>query len=235
MTTSGSYDWELNRNQVITAALRKLAVLPSGGTPSPAQINDGVDSLNAILKAFHADGMPLWVITSATFTVTSGTNSYDIGIGKTVNSPMPLKVLQARYTVSGDNAVPMIVLDRYDFNLLPNLSTVSGVPVQLYYQPLSTYGTIKLWPYPNDSTTTVTIDYQRPFQDMDSSTDSLDFPNYWTQAIIYNLAWALAPEYGIPPTDRGILAQEAKLFKDEALSFGSEENSVYIQPDWFGR
>jgi hypothetical protein len=234
MSTSGSYDWKLNRNQVITAALRKLAVLPSGGTASTAQINDGVDSLNAILKAFHADGMPLWVITSKTFTVTSGTNTYTIGISQTVNAPQPLKLIQAFYTPSGSSSVPMNIYTGYDYHVLPD-SGANGLPVNIYYQPLMDTGTIKLWPTPNDSTTTVTVYYQRPFQDMDNSTDDLDFPNYWTQAIIYNLAWALAPEYGIPPTDRSILMKEAVYWKEYALSFGTEEGGLFLQPDWNGK
>jgi hypothetical protein len=68
-----------------------------------------------------------------------------------------------------------------------------------------------------------------------SSTDNLDFPVYWTQAVVYNLAWSLAPEYGIPPTDRQVLAAEAKYWKDEALSYGSEEGSFYMQPSSFER
>jgi hypothetical protein len=230
MATSGSYDWKLNRSQVITAALRKLAVLPSGGSPSTAQLSDGGDALNAILKAFHADGMPLWVMTSKSFTVTSGTSSYTIGISQTINAPQPLKVVQATRTLTGQSAVPMDIYNQYDFNQLPNLSTVTGTPVNLYYQPLMDTGTIKLWPVPNDSTTSITVYYQRPFQDMDVAADDLDFPNYWTQAIIYNLAWALAPEFGVPPTDRNILAQEAKFWKDEALSYGTEEGSLFFQP-----
>lgn len=233
MATSNSYDWKLNRDQVIKAALRKLVVLPSGGTPSTAQTNDGVDALNAILKAFHADGMPLWVMTSKSFTVTSGTNTYTIGTSQTINAPQPLKIVQATYTLTDSPAVPMNVYNQYDFNLLPN-ANASGVPVNLYYQPLIDTGTIKLWPTPDDSTTQITIYYQRPFQDLDAATDDLDFPNYWTQAIIYNLAWALAPEYGIGPTDRAILMKEAVYWKDYALTFGSEEGGIYFQPDWQG-
>lgn len=236
MSVSGSYDWKLNRDQTITAALRKLAVLPSGGTPTAAQINDGVDALNAILKAFHADGMPLWAIVSYNFTVTSGTNAYTIGTSQTLNTVAPLKVLQARYKLTGSAPVPMNVYNRYDFNILPQLSTITGTPVSLYYQPLNNEsGTITLWPYPSDSTTVVYIDYQRPFSDMDVAANDLDFPNYWTQAIISNLAWVLAPEYGVPPVDRQILDKEAQFWKNQALSFGSEEGSLTFQPDMQGR
>lgn len=239
MALSNSYDWTLTRAQVISSALRKLMVLPSGGSPSSAQTSDAADAINAIVKAFHADGMPLWAITSTTFTVTDGTSSYTIGPSKTIDvAAAPLKVIQARRTVSDNADVPMNVYNRYDFNNLPTLSTIEGVPVNLYYQPVLTVGVasgvIQLWPTPDDSTTTVTIDYQRPFDDMDATGDNFDFPAYWMQAIIYTLAWTLAPEYGIPPNDRSILQKEAMYWKQEALSYGSEEGSFYISPDHRG-
>lgn len=234
MATSGSTNWSLNRDQVITGALRKLMVLPSGGTPSTAQTNDASDALNAIVKAFQADGMPLWKITSTSFTVVNGTSSYTVGPSQTINTiGKPLRVIQAFYTPSGGNNTPMNVYNRYDFNQLPT-SNSSGLPVNLYYQPLNTTGVIKLWPTPSDNTTVVTFNYQTPFEDMDAASNDFDFPSEWIQALIYNLAWSLCPEYGIPPTDRAILAKEAKEWYEMALSMGSEEGSFYIKPDWSG-
>jgi hypothetical protein len=230
MATSGTTSWTLNRDQVIKGALRKLGVLPSGGSPTSAQLSDCSEALNAIIKACHADGMPLWKITSHTFTVTDGTASYTIGPSQTLNTSQPLKVIQATYVVSGGENAPMNVYNRYDFNNLPQENT-SGVPINLYYQPLRTTGVIKLWPTPSDSTTEITIHYQAPFEDMNSASDDFDFPAYWMQALIYLLAWTMAPEYGIPPTDRKTLSDEARFWKAEALSYGSEEGSMYFQPD----
>lgn len=232
MSTSGDTTWTLNRDQVITGALRKLAVIASGQTPSTQQVTDANEALNALIKAFHADGMPVWKITSTTFTVTSGTSSYTIGpSGSTVTAVQPLKVIQAVYTPSGGNNTPMTIVNRYDYKYLPLSSSIVGLPVELYYQPLATTGVIKLWPTPNDSTTTVTINYQAPYEDMDSASDNFDFPAYWIQALIYNLAWSLSPEYGIPPTDRGLISKEAMYWKEQALSYGTEEGSMFIQAD----
>jgi len=230
MSTSGDTTWTLNRDQVITGALRKLAVLPSGGVASTAQINDASEALNALVKAFHADGMPVWKITSTTFPCENGTPSYTIApSGASVTAVQPLKVLQAFYTPSGGNNTPMRVENRYDFKGLPDNST--GDPLTLYYQPLSTSGILNLWPIPDNSTTTVTIHYQAPFEDMDTATDNFDFPAYWMMALIYNLAWVMSPEYGTPPTDRGLLQKEAMFWKGEALSYGSEEGSLSFSPN----
>lgn len=231
MATSNSTDWSLNRDQVIAGALRKLAVIPSGGVPTVNQTSDAVASLNAIVKAFQADGMPLWKIASHTFTTTADTSTYNIGLTQTLNTAKPLRVFQAFYTPSGGTNTPMNVVNRYDFNELPVDSNYSGVPLNVYYQPLNTYGVIKLWPTPSDSTTSITIHYQAPFEDMDNATDDFDFPAEWIQPLIYNLAWSLAPEYGIPPTDRKVLAEEAHYWHSYVLSMGTEEGSVFLQPN----
>jgi len=232
MATSNSTDWSLNRDAVIAGALRKLAVLPSGGTPTTTQVSDAVDALNAIVKAFQADGMPLWKISSQSFNTVNGTASYTVGPSMTVNCPKPVRLLQAFWTPADGTNTPLNVYNRYDFNNLPNGS--DGNPVNLYYQPLRTNGTITLWPTPDNSTTSITFHYQSPYEDMDASTDDFDFPSEWIQALIYNLAWSLAPEYGIPPTDRKILAEEAHYWHNYVLSMGTEEGSITFQPDNLG-
>lgn len=229
MPTSNSTDWSLNRNQVITGALRKLAVLPSGGTPTANQISDANDALNALVKAMHSDGMPLWKIASQTFTTVDGTASYTVGPSQTVNCPKPLRILQAFQTPSGGNEVPLNIYTRYNFNELPDSS--EGTPVNLYYQPLRTSGTIRLWPTPSDSTTTITFHYHGPFEDMDSATDEFDFPAEWIMALIYNLAWVMAPEYGLPSLERDALAKEALYWREFAKSGGGEEGGFFIQPE----
>lgn len=236
MATSGTTIWTLNRDAVIKGALRKLAVIPSGATPAVTQVTDAAEALNAIIKAFEADGMPVWKILSKTFTTLSGTNTYSIGPSVTPSTtafvaPQPLKVIEAFYTPSGGNNVPLNVYNRYDFMKLPS-SAASGTPVNLYAQPMGYSNTtnIMLWPTPNNSTTSITVHYQAPYEDLNAASDNLDFPSYWIQALIFNLAWTMAPEFGIPTQDRNTLAQEAKYWKTEALSYGSEEGSLYLSP-----
>jgi len=233
MSTSGTTTWSLNRDEVINAALRKLAVLSGGSTPETFEVTAAAQALNAMIKGFHADGMPVWAIKNYTFT-TTGATQYTIGNGQTLNTPAPLKVLQAYFIQGTGNNVPMNVYNKYDFNLLP-VNNTSGPPVNLYYQPLPETGIISVWPTSSSPTVTITIFYQRPFEDMNSASNDFDFPPYWTEALIYGLAWRLAPEYGIPINDRNQMASEAKYFHEQALSFGTEEGSLFLQPDWTGK
>lgn len=232
MATSNSTDWGLNRDQAISMALRKLGVLPSGITASTSQINDCVDSVQAICKALNADGMPLWKIDSITFPTVIGTVNYSVGVGQTVSIPKPLKVIKALATPSGSDAVPMDLLNRYDFLDLP--SSAASMPLTLMYINDRTTGTFSLWPQP-DAVYTITVLYQSPFEDMDASTNDFDFPAEWMMAIVYLLAWAMAPEYSIPILDRQQLQKEAEYWHQYALSLGSEEGSIKFRPDNEGK
>jgi len=234
MSTSGTTVWSLQRDAVINGALRKLAVLSGGSPPAPYEITNAAETLNAMIKGFQADGMPVWAIKKYTFTTVSGTAAYNIGNSQTLNTPMPLKVVQAYRNQTNSVNVPMNIYTNYNYNILP-LTVSSGVPINLYYQPLSTYGTVNLWPIPSDSTTTITLVYQRPFEDMNTATDDFDFPPYWTEALIYGLAWRLSPEYGVPLQDRASMLKEAEFFHQQALLFGAEEGSIYMSPDWTGK
>jgi hypothetical protein len=235
MATSGVSTWSLNRDSIINSALRKLGVLAEGNSATAAQLLTGAEALNSLLKVFQTKGMPVWAIKEYTFSTVAGTSTYNIGNSQTINTPMPLKVIQGyRIESTGAVNVPLQVFNHYDYNLL-SVNAANGEPVSLYYQPLATYGVLKLWPTPIDATTTITIVYQRPFEDMVAGTDDIDFPSYWTDAIVYNLAWRLAPEYGTSKEDRANIKSEAREFTEMAEDFDVEEGSLYIMPDWTGR
>lgn len=234
MSTSGISTWTPNRDTIINGALRKLVALSGGSLPKTFEVTNALEALNAMIKGFQVDGMPVWAIKDYSFTTVAGTPAYPIGNGKTLNTPVPLKLIQAaRVESTGAVNVPLDIKTHYDFNLLP-INAGPGEPVELFYQPFSTFGTINLWPTPIDSNTTIQITYQRPFEDMVVATDDIDFPAYWAEALIFGLAWRLSYEYGTPILDRQELQKAAEFFHDKASSFGTEEGSLMIQPDTQG-
>jgi len=227
MATSGTYAYQLTRNQIIESALRKLGVLAEGQTPSTQNYSDGMMALNTVISQLRAVGMPLWARSEHTFTPTTGT--YTIGTGMTLDTPFPVKLLQAIRT-ENNAKIPMEVISRQEYNQLPTSNSDS--PLKVNYQPFINYGTISFWPTPTSSNTaTVTLVYQRPFQYFTSSAETMDFPEEWYSALIYNLAVRLAPEWGVPLPDRQLLMQEAKMYTEDALMVGQEDASFFISPD----
>lgn len=231
MTTSGSTDFSVTRDDIIKRALRLLGVLAQGETPTTDQTTEAALALNGLVKAWQADGMPLWALKTQTFPTVDGQRSYEIGLGKEYNYPKPLRVIQAwNHNSDSDIDIPMRLLTKQEYNMLGNKGT-SGNPIQCYYDPGLSYGTLYLFPVPGatePANTWITLVYQRPFEDFDASTDTPDFPQEWYDALTYGLATRLAPEYGLDATARKQLWQEMTLIKQDALNFGVEEGSLFF-------
>lgn len=233
MATSGSTDFSISRDQLLTGALRVAGGVAQGDTATATQLTEAAEALNMLVKECQADGMPLWAIKQYNITLTS-TSDYVIGVGATVNTPKPLKVVQAflhNNTTSID--IPMRIITRDEYNRLGN-KTSTGQPIQLWYEPQLSTGTLHLFPVPDSYSQTncvVTLVYQRPFEDFDSSTDTPDFPQEWYNALKFGLADMLAPEYGLPIQARQDLTSRAKRHRETALGFGTEEGSLYLQAD----
>jgi hypothetical protein len=226
MTTSNIYSVQYTLSDLVAATLRKLGVLAQDQAPSTKNTADTLMALNMVIALFKSYGMPLWARSSYTFTPITNTGSYLMGIGQTLNVPAPVKVLQVVRN-QGNSNIDLAIVSDDTFNQLP---TSTGVPVQASYQPLIDSGTLRLWPTPSTTDFTITITYQRPFQFLSSSTDTVDFPEEWYLPLVYKTATILAPEWGVPLADRQMLSAQAKDFIDEVLGMGGEDSSMFIQP-----
>ncbi|MHB8603487.1 MAG: hypothetical protein ACYC9R_12710 [Nitrosotalea sp.] len=241
MATSGVAVWSANRAQVIDRALRIVGAIAQGETPDASAVTEANVALNDIIKAWGADGMALWTLTNYSITPVLNVNSYTIGSGGSVNQIAPLKVIQGfrRTTLSGVvTDSPMIPISRYDYNLM-GVKASAGPPSQYWYNPPGNMGsgqalgTATLYPTPDAYTVancTIILVGQTTFQDETADADVIDFPSYWNDALSFGLASALAFEYKLPLQERSMIASEAKDRHDLALSFGTEEGSIFFQP-----
>lgn len=231
MPTSGNTVYQIGRDALVTAAIRKLGVIAAGQSPLPQDITDASMALNMLVAQMRSIGMPLWARKTYTFNPVAGQQVYPIGVGKPFNVPYPVHVLQAyRQDGTSTTKISMEVIPNYNLNLYP--TTTGGTPIQLSYQPFVNYGEISVWPVPDSSATssTITVVYQSPFQYFDSATDTMDFPEEWYLALVYGLAVLIAPEWAIPLQDRQALAAEAKQYLEMAKENGPEDGSMFIQP-----
>lgn len=229
MTTSGTYDFSVTRDQLIKGALRLAGVIAQGETPTASQISDASESLNLMTKAWMADGMPLWAIETLSIPFVAGQNTY------TISTPKLLKPIQSwNRNTSSQVDIPVRMISREEYNILGNKST-TGNPIQIFFNPNRDSTEIKVFPTPDSisaAQNTLYLVAQRPYQDFDTASDTPDFPQEWYEAVKYGLAVRLAGEYNIDIETRRVLVAEAAAIKQEALSFGTEENSLYFQRDW---
>lgn len=220
----------LNRDQVITGALRLLGVIGQGQAPDSTQIAEAAEALNVLVKSWQADGLQVWKITTSNIDLVEGKATYrtdtDMGLAN-----KPLKVWDCTmYDVPSGSEAVMISLSNHDYKILSNKGSKS-VPSQYYYQPLETYGELTLYPNVGASAAAnkkVKMTYSLPLNDVLGPTDVLDFPSEWNRALKYGLAVELSYEYGYPTKDRDRLIQHAMLIKDEVLSWDNENASIFF-------
>lgn len=234
MPTSGLTTWELTSTQIIVAALRKLGALSEGQIPSAEDTTNCMVALNGIIAAFQTVGMPVWERREFLIQLQGNVESYNIGVGQTINTPFPLKVHEAYLrNVNTGQQIEIEVKSVYDWQQVRS-GTTTAFPVFVTYTPRVNFGTVTVWPVPNANAAflyRLVLVGQAPIEDMVSASDNLDFPKEWHNAVIYQLAVTMAPEYGASQAEREDLKQQAKMWFDMAKDFGGDEASIFFQID----
>jgi len=242
MPTSGSYNYTTTRDGIITRALRIVGAIGQGETPSATAITEAAEALNDLVKEWESDGMSLWCVRQYSFTPTAEKSVYTIGVGQVapeINAIAPNKVLQAwaRETTAVSDT-PILIITRHEYNML-GAKTTPGNSTQLWYDPpgeatsAEMTGALTFYPVP---TTDTEINYTffftgvRPYADFDSASDIPDFPRYWYNAVKWGLADQLSYEYGVGLDERSRIERKADKHKEIALSYGTEEGHLLIQP-----
>lgn len=240
MALSASYDFTLDRDGIVTAALRMLGAVSSGQAPTADELADGGEVLNLMLKAWQADGMQLWTITTIALTPVQGQYKYtfgpsgDIDTGATGPRPEEIFSISRRHTTDVRD-ITMTRVAREDYYRFSDKDT-EGMPTQYYFEPsiVSDLANLYIWPSPDAafaSDYTLQIRYQKPFDDMDAATNNLAFPKTWELAIVTGLAALLAIEYGTGLNERRDLRELAAQEKERVMNWDTEHVSVFLTPD----
>lgn len=226
------YGYSTSRDFIITEAFRKIGALGDGETLDATRISIGSGVLNPMVKSFASYGLNIWTLDRVKIPLSYWRGSPSIILGPTgdfITAYKPLKLHEC-YRIDSDSSVPLIIVSNKDYEDQTN-KTSTGTPTLAYYQPFSYYGVLSLWQVPDSywEDKEILCVFQRQIADLDNGTDEPDFPPEWHEALIYNLAVRLAPNYGLPPSDRNILKTEAKEALKLVLDSDQEEGSYFIK------
>ena len=225
MTTSGDATFTVTRDQIIKGALRCINAIATGETPTAAEISEGSEALNYMVKAWQAEGIGLWLYDTFALTLVADQQSYTIGSGGDVNTVRPLDVIECRfhYTTDG-NEIPMNKWSRQEY-FDQSLKSSTGVPTQFYYDPQLSLGVLYIWPT-WDTTPAGSINgtLLTTIEDFDAANNTSDFPPEWFECLKFNLALRLAPEYGKEPSS--LVVGLAMQTKDAAQSWDREKTGI---------
>lgn len=312
MATSGTYTFSQNRNQIITAAGRKIGAFRAGETPDQQTLLDFSDAMNAMVRHWQGMGIHIWRTVEATLFLQANQVRYGLGtdatdhatetfyettlsgdeaagqttlsatattnmtaadkIGvvlddgtlhwSTVSSKTsstvtiadalasaassgnavytyttqlvrPLKVLSARrYNYSSALDTPLTPFDRLEYQEMPN-KTSASTPNSFFYDRrggANNTGLLYVWPQPSDVTDALKMTVARPIQDFASAASDQDLPGEWTQALIFNLALTMAPEFSVTPVKFAMLEKMAHQYLQEVSWWEDELVDVQFKP-----
>ena len=182
---------------MITRAMKLAGVIGSGETPSDAESNDCLVSLNSMLDSWALERLFVYSISETSVSWASGTSSRTIGpTGNFVTSTLPVRIDESSYFLNGNISYPVKFINQDDFAAIPNKQTTSTFPFWMYVQYGTTTHTIYAYPIPQ-STITFLLRYWSGLQSFSTLTDTLVLPPGYERAIVYSLAEEIAPQFGI--------------------------------------
>lgn len=190
MTVSGITTFSVTVAQVITEARALLGVQAQEEPLQAAELEQGITTLNLMLKTWQVEGVMAWTQSEGGFPLIQGDNSYTIAGG---TFPLPVvDILDVRLSRSTDSL--MFSMDRADYWGLPDKNT-QGTPEYFYYDRQRSGGTLYVYPAPDALVGTIKLTYRRPIMDAGDGPDTLDIPQEWQEAVVQNLAFRLIPYY----------------------------------------
>jgi hypothetical protein len=184
-------------------------------------------SIHWTTQSGAASGTTVTLAATITDTVSEGNYVYTYA----TKIQRPLRIVEAYRVDLQDETDTTIDIEAKSVYDSQNNKATEGEVVLLSYDPQLDNGIAYFWPRMSDGKSIIKIVFQRPFEDFDASADTPDFPSEWWDALCLLLAVRLAPVYGMPATDRGLLRQEAGEALMLALENEPEEGSFTISVD----
>jgi hypothetical protein len=136
-------------------------------------------------------------------------------------------------SITGVVDVPAKILARRDYMDLSIKNSV-GASTQIHYNPKINGGNLYVWQQTGNVMDTLRLTVEYPIQDFDDLSNNPDFPVEWYEAIVFNLAVRLAPEYGVTGQQLQDIMLLASQFLDAAKGFDQEYDYVQFVPDYDG-
>jgi hypothetical protein len=170
-------------------------------------------------------------ITSALTAAAAAGNTVITYTSKIADKPLRILDMRTVDISNNDSTVSMEQIGYAEYFNTPIKST-DGRPINFYYDKLLDAGILYVYPRPDDVSVVLNFTYHEAIEDVDSGTNSMDFPVEWTLPLIYGLAAELMVAYG-KFQELPIIQAKADQYKTIVRDFDSDEDPLFILPQGF--
>ena len=216
---------QFNAESVIQAALGDIGVvsLEDGQVVSPAQGQDGLRRLNAMISSWSIHRLAIPFISREVFNVVANQSTYTIGPGGDFDTIRPVGLTGAALLLNASSPpveIPNEILTDDAYEAIPIKDLTNTLWTKVYYNAEYQGGlaSIFLWPTPTTSDNDLVLYRGDLVQGFTNMTTSQSFPPGYFEAFEYQLALRLSIPYGQTPSN------ELRMMASQAFSTIKREN-----------
>lgn len=192
----------ITARDLIKSSMRKIRVLAEGESPTSQQQVDAIATLNGMLGNWSLQELLVYQTVTEKFLLVASQGAYTIGTGANFDTNRPVRIDRAGIedqfsTTAVEYPVRMLTLD--EWASIRAKSVQSSYPAFMYIDDSFPLTTLQLWPIPTVANKLVLYS-QKPLTAIAAPGDVLSLPPGYEQAMIFNLAVLLAPEYDTEPS-----------------------------------
>jgi hypothetical protein len=191
----------MTANDIISASLRVIGAIAPGEVPAADETADAFSILNLMLDAWNAERLMVFTIIIYEDSLTVGKQTYTFGPGGDFNHPRPARIERAGIVSLANPAqpleLPLEMLTDFLWSQIPVKNILSALPLKVYNDGAYPMMNLNFWCIPSQTVNVRTYCWSLLSSFPDLVTD-ITFPPGYLEAIKYNLASRLAPEWGRP-------------------------------------
>lgn len=190
---------------LISSSARLAGILASGENLQGNEPADCLLILQQLIDEWNADDLKIFTVAINTFPFVLGQQAYTLGTGGNFNMPRPAHIsrmgTQILSNPSQPSEVPVVLLDEDGWAGV-RVKNLSGSYPRFCYPDYGFVGnpptmTLNFWVIPGLACNCVIYSWQPLDTFPDLATTDLIFPPAYAQALRYNLAMMLAPEFDV--------------------------------------
>ncbi len=190
-------------NDLLLSTLKLIGSVSSTSPPKPDELADALARLQDMIDSWMAERLAIFVVKRSVYPLVSNQQEYTIGPGGDFNQPRPVWIQDAGI-ISNTNPsqpleLPMLSDDDYASVSIKNVA--SALSWYLWYNydfDANGRGKVWVWPIPNVGNLEIALYVPTPLTQVSALTDTLHFPPGYAEAVRFNLAVRLCPEWGRP-------------------------------------
>jgi len=212
----------MTAQEIITSSIRLIGQLIRGRTPSATESQEALWILNNMLSLWSTQRLFIYHIDRSTYTLTANTSTYTIGDGGTFDSGGPVRIERATVILTDTTDEREEELDSLSFSDWATVrikARTAQRPREYYNDRQHPLSTLHFYPVPTVAHDIGIYSWQVLSQIPELATAFI-FPDGYADAVRFNLALRLAPEWGLVPRP------DVQEFAREALALVKSANTV---------